>query len=135
VEPRISRLVVSKPLEELRSGLPPNEVYLVCELKRGEATLSSNVFHFSPLKRVDLPKPDIRSEVLSRDGRLVVRLQTSKLAKNVFLSASSIPGRFSDNFFDLLPDRPAEVEFISDQTPTGEELRAALKIISLKDTY
>ena len=113
VDPRTSRLVVSKPLEELRSGLPPEEIYLVCELKKGEATLSSNVFHFSPLKRVDLPPPDIRSEVLTRDGRLVVRLQASKLAKNVYLSAPGIQGRFSDNFFDLLPDRPGEVEFIS----------------------
>lgn len=135
VDPRTSRLVVSKPLEELRSGLPPEETYLVCDLKKGDTTMSSNVFHFSPLKRVDLPKPDIRCEVLTRDGRQVVRLHTSKLAKNVYLSAPGIPGRFSDNFFDLLPDRPGEVEFISDQTAAAEGLRAALKIISLRDTY
>jgi beta-mannosidase len=135
VDPRTSRLVVTKPLEELRSGLPLNEIYLVCELKKGETTLSSNVFHFSPLKRVELPQPDIRPEVLTRDGQLAVRLQTSKLAKNVYLSAPGIKGRFSDNFFDLHPGRTAEVVFVSDMPTNGDDLKAALKISSLKDTY
>jgi beta-mannosidase len=135
IDPRTSRLVVSKPLEELRSGLPPNEIYLLCELKKGEATLSSNVHHFSPLKKVELPQPEIRPEVFARDGQLVVRLQTSKFAKNVYLSAPGIKGRFSDNFFDLVPGRSCEVGFISDQPPSADQLKLALKIISLKDTY
>jgi beta-mannosidase len=135
IEPRTSRLVVSKPLEELRSGLPPNEIYLLCELKKGEETLSSNIFHFSPLKRVELPRPEIRPEVFARDGRLFVRLQSSKFAKNVYLSSPGIRGRFSDNFFDLVPGRSIEVGFISDQPPAADELQLALKIISLKDTY
>jgi len=135
IEPRTSRLAVSKPLEELRSGLSPNEIYLLCELKKGEETLSSNVYHFSPLKRVELPRPEIRPEVFARDGLLFVRLQTSKFAKNVYLSAPGIKGRFSDNFFDLVPGRTIEVGFISDQPPSADELQLALKIISLKDTY
>jgi beta-mannosidase len=135
IDPRTSRLVVSKPLEELGSGLPPEEIYLACELKKGETTLSSNIFHFSPLKRVELPQPEIRTEVLPRDGRLVVELQASKLAKDVYLSASGIKGRFSDNFFDLVPGRTVEVEFLTDLPTSAEELKAALKIISLRDTY
>jgi len=135
IDPRTSRLVVSKPLEELRSGLPPNEIYLLCELKKGETTLSSNVYHFSPLKRVELPRPEIRPEVFSRDGQLFVRLQTSKFAKTVYLSSPGIKGRFSDNFFDLVPGRSYEVGFISDQPIGAEELQLALKITSLKDTY
>jgi beta-mannosidase len=135
IDPRTSRLALSKPLEELRSGLPLNEVYLLCELKRGEETLSSNVFHFSPLKRVELPRPEIRPEVFTREGRLFIRLQSSKFAKDVYLSAPGIPGRFSDNFFDLVPGRTAEVAFISDQPTGAEELRLVLKIVSLKDTY
>ena len=135
IDPRTSRLAVSKPLEELKSGLPPNEIYLLCELKKGDTTLSSNIHHFSPLKRVDLPQPEIRAEVLAEEGQLVVRLQTSKFAKDVYLSAPGIRGRFSDNFLDLVPGRSYEVGFVSDVPPGAEELRQALKIISLKDTY
>ena len=135
IDPRTSRLVVSKPLEELRGGLPPNEVYLVCELKKGESTLSVNIHHFSPLKRVELPQPEIRPEVFAKDGQLFVRLQTSKFAKDVHLSVAGIKGRFSDNFFDLVPGRSYEVGFISDQPLSADQFKAVLKIISLKDTY
>jgi beta-mannosidase len=135
IDPRTSRLVVSKPLEELKSGLPPNEIYLLCELKKGETTLSSNIHHFSPLKGVELPQPEVRAEVLSKDGRLFVRLETSKFAKNVYLSTPGIKGRFSDNFFDLIPGRSCEVEFISDRPLSEDQLKSGLKINSLKDTY
>jgi beta-mannosidase len=135
LDPRASRLVVGKPLEEVMNGHPREQLYLYCELKKGETTLSSNVLHFSALKRVDLPQPEIRAEVLARDGRLLVRLQTSKFAKDVYLSAAGIQGQFSDNFFDLVPGRSLEVQFIPDEMPGAEEFKAALKIISLKDTY
>ena len=135
IDPRASRLVVSKPLEELKGGSPSEQIYLYCELKRGETTLSSNVHHFSPLKRVELPQPEIRAEVLVREGGLTVRLQTTKFAKDVYLSVPGIRGRFSDNFFDLVPGRSYDVPFVSDETPGAEEFKAALKIISLKDTY
>ena len=135
IDPRTSRLVVSKPLEELRSGLPPNEIFLLCEVKKGETTLSSNVFHFSPLKRVEFPQPEIRPEVFARDGQLFVRLETTKFAKDVYLSVPGIKGRFSDNFFDLVPGRSYEVGFISDQPLSPDQFKPALKIISLKDTY
>jgi beta-mannosidase len=135
LDPRSSRLVASKPLEELCSGLQPNEVYLVCELKKGEATLSSNIFHFSELKRVELPQPEIRPEVLEKDGRTFVRLQASRFAKNVYLSTSGISGRFGDNFLDLIPGRSYEIEFVSGQPVSVEELERGLKIVSLRDTY
>ena len=135
IDPRTSRLVVSKPLEELRSGLPPEEVYVFCELKQGESPIGSNIYHFSPLKRVGLPWPEIRADVLARDDGLFVRLQSTKFAKDVYLSVPGIKGRFSDNFFDLVPGRTVEVGFISDRPPGAEELRQALKVISLRDTY
>jgi beta-mannosidase len=135
IDPRSSRLVVSKPLEEITGGRPPEEVYLYCELAKGETTLSSNVLHFSALKRVELPEPEIRADVLARDGVPVIRLQTTKFAKDVTLSAPGIKGRFSDNFFDLVPGRTYEVRFLADQPPGVEALKQALKTMSLRDAY
>jgi beta-mannosidase len=135
LDPRSSRVVLNKPLEELRQGLPPEDVYLNCELKKGEETLSRNIFHFSELKRVNLPPPDIRTEVLDQGGKVVVRLTAARLAKDVYLSASGIKGRFSDNFFDLLPGRSAEVTFLATAPVGAEALRQALKVVSLRDSY
>jgi beta-mannosidase len=135
LEPRSSRVLMSKPLEELRQGLPPEEVYLTCELRRGAVRLSSNIFHFSELKRVDLPQPEIKADVTEREGKLVIRLETQRLAKHVYLSAPGFKGRFDDNFFDLMPGRVYEVTFITGQPVAQTQFRQALKVVSLRDTY
>ncbi|MEW5900434.1 MAG: glycoside hydrolase family 2 protein [Acidobacteriota bacterium] len=135
LDPRSSRLVASKPLEELRAGLPPESIYLYCELKKGEETLSSNVFHFTPLKRVELPEPEIAAEVFEKDGQAIVRLRALRFAKNVYVSAAGVEGRFGDNFFDLVPGVSRLVRLISDGAVSADELRQSLKIISLRDTY
>lgn len=135
LEPKSSRLLMSKPLDELRKGRSPEEVYLLCELRRGGEILSSNIYHFSALKRVDLPQPEIKVEVFEREGKPGVRLESSRLAKDVYLEAAGFKGRFSDNFFDLVPGRVQEVIFISDKPVETGAFREALKIISLRDTY
>jgi beta-mannosidase len=135
LEPRSSRVLLDKPLDELRQKHPAEEIYLYCELQRGGETLSSNIFHFSELKRVNLPEPDIRSEVVERDGKIIVRLECSRLAKDVYLSASGFNGRFSDNFFDMIPGRRYEVVFIADAPVDPGQFRQGLKLMSLRDTY
>jgi beta-mannosidase len=135
LEPRSSRILVEKPLQELRQNLPPEEVYLYCELRHGQEKLSSNLYHFSELKRVDLPQPEIRTEIFDRDGKTVVRLEAARLAKDVYLSAPGLKGRFDDNFFDIIPGRTFEVTFITDQPVDKTQFGQALKVVSLRDTY
>ncbi len=135
LDPRSSRVVLNKPLDELRQGLAPEEAYLSIELKKANETLARNIYHFSELKRVDLPEPEIRAEVLNEGGQMVVRLTAARLAKDVYLSASGLKGRFSDNFFDLLPGRIQDVTFLPEAAVGADALRQALKVMSLKDTY
>jgi beta-mannosidase len=135
LEPRASRVLLTKSLDELRHNLPPEEVYLSFELRRGQTRLSSNLFHFCPLKRVYLPEPEIKTDILDRDGKPVVRLETNLLAKNVYLSVPGLKGRFEDNFFDLVPGRVYEVAFISSGPVDTTQFKQALKVISLRDSY
>lgn len=135
LEPRSSRILLDKPLDELRKDRAPEEVYFYCELRKGGETLSSNIFHFAALKRVSLPEPEIRPEVFERDGRVIVRLGAARLAKTVFLSAPGFEGRFSDNFFDLIPGRPYEVTLLDSRAVDVASFKQALKIVSLRDTY
>ena len=135
LEPRSSAVLLEKSLDELKKDRAPEEVYLYCELRKAGETLSSNVFHFSPLKRVSLPEPEIRPEVFERDGRVIVRLGATRLAKTVYLSAAGFEGRFSDNFFDLIPGRPHEVTFLASHRVDIASLKQALKVGSLRDTY
>ncbi len=135
LEPRSSRVLLDRPLEELRQKRPAEEIYLYCELQRGGETLSSNIFHFSELKRVNLPEPAIKSEVGEKDGKIIVRLECARLAKDVYLSAAGFNGRFSDNFFDMIPGRRYEVVLIADAPVDPEKFRQGLKLMSLRDTY
>lgn len=135
LEPRSSRILMDKPISELVEGRGLERVYFYCELRQAGEMLSSNIFHFTPLKRVDLPEPEIRFEVFERAGELVVRLGAVRLAKTVYLSAPGVEGRFSDNFFDMVPGRQYEVTFLSPEKWDVGAFKQALKVISLRDTY
>jgi beta-mannosidase len=135
LEPRSSRVLLDRPLEDLRQGRPNEDVYLCCELRKGGEILSSNIFHFSELKRVSLPQPGIKFEVSEQGGALGVIMECSRLAKDVYLSVPGIRGRFSDNFFDLIPGRRYQVSFLGDGPVDAAQFRQALKVISLRDTY
>jgi beta-mannosidase len=64
-----------------------------------------------------------------------VRLTASRLAKDVYLSAAGVKGRFSDNFFDLLPGRTQDVIFLTETAVNLDAFRQTLKVTSLKDSY
>lgn len=135
LEPRSSRVLMDKPIAELIQDRPREDVYFYCQLRKAGEMLSSNIFHFTPLKRVDLPEPEIRFEVFERAGRVVVRLGAVRLAKMVYLSAPGMEGRFSDNFFDMVPGRQYEVSFLSPGQVNVRAFKQALKVISLRDSY
>jgi beta-mannosidase len=60
-------------------------------------------------------------------------LQSPQLARSVYISFGDLDVESSDNYFDLLPGERATVTLKS--TATIEQLRGALKIISLTDTF
>ncbi len=135
LEPNASRVIFSERLEVLRKNIPGNEVYFYCELVKESKALSSNTFHFSELKRVSLPDPEIEKKVSIQGKKIMVTFESSKFAKDVFLSAPGFKGRFSDNFFDMIPGRTYEVEFITHEDIDPSRFKNSLTIISLRDSY
>lgn len=135
IEPGTSRIIFTKTLDELRKNSAENEVYFYCELIKGNQILSSNIFHFSELKRVSLPKPEIEKRISFQGEKIVISLESSKFAKDVYLSAPGFKGRFSDNFFDMIPGKEYEVEFLADGKVDPAHLQEALNLTSLRDTY
>jgi beta-mannosidase len=81
-----------------------------------------------------LPSAQITSDVVKvRDGYKVT-LTSNKLAKAVYLSTRT-DGFFSDNYFDLLPDKPVQIEFRTKVNVPIDEFRKQLKVRSLKDAF
>jgi beta-mannosidase len=135
LEPRTSRIVLTKNLDELRKDAAENEAYFYCELVKGDKALSSNIHHFSELKRVYLPHPEIKSKVSIQGKKILITLESAKFAKDVFLAAPGFKGRFSDNFFDMIPGKKYEVEFLADEQIDLSGFDKSLNIISLRDSY
>jgi beta-mannosidase len=135
LEPLESKLIFTRPLAALRKKEPPEKVYFSCELKDRGEVLSSNVYHFARLKRVDLPVPCIKASVTGEGASLLVHLETDVYAKDVHLAAPGAAGRFLDNFVDLVPDHPVRVIFIPEGDVAPAALESALKIRSLRDSY
>jgi beta-mannosidase len=136
IEPGRSLAAFSKPLEELKAGEKDSNAYLHFELQGIKEILSSNIYHFSRLKKVDLPDPEITYSLEAGTGdTLVVRLAAKRFAKDVYLEASGLEGRFEDDFFDLLPGQPRLVRFLGEGKVKLEDFSRALKIQTLRDTY
>jgi beta-mannosidase len=71
---------------------------------------------------------------LSKNGEdYNVTLQSSKLARNVYLSFGDLNVETGDNYFDLLPAEPVTIRLKS--SATLEQLKAALKTMSLTEAF
>ncbi|MCX6282517.1 MAG: glycoside hydrolase family 2 protein [Bacteroidetes bacterium] len=92
----------------------------------------SNTFYFVPVKDLSLEKMEITSEFLKISGGYKITLKSDKLAKNVWLN-TGLKGRFSDNYFDLLPGEPVEIFFFT--SINQADFPGKIMIRSLQDTY
>ncbi|NOX18831.1 MAG: hypothetical protein GXO87_11190 [Chlorobi bacterium] len=97
--------------------------------------LDKNIFYFVPQKNLSLPQPDVTCAISkTKEGKTETVLHSTKLAKNVYLF-TSIDGRFSDNYFDLLPDEEKTVYFQSNKQVPADSLKNDLQIITLAESY
>ena len=84
--------------------------------------------------RVNMPvAPKIEATLSPAEGNYTIRLQSPQLARSVYISFGDLDVESSDNYFDLLPGEPATVTLKS--AATTEQLRGALKVISLTDAF
>ncbi len=116
--------------------LSPTELVLAVTLdvidKYPDRYNEKNLFYFVAPKNLQLPVPVISKKVTETPTGYTIRLSCDKLVKNLFLS-TRVKGDFSDNYFDMLPGVPVEVEFMtSKKTPRMGDL---IVVKSLVDTY
>ena len=130
-----SEIVATYPVDTILEGHASNEVVLSVELLKDEEVISRNNLYLVAPKELQLNDADISYTIkkVSRDT-LQIQLQTNYLAKDVCLSFSEVDGFFTDNYFDLIPGKIMEVQFIS-QGAGNSELEESLKVTSLVDSY
>jgi len=106
--------------------------YLSISLKTKNEVLAKKIYFFTQPKNLKLPTPNIVSKVVKQGLNWKITLNTSVLAKDLYLNFAGIEGFFSDNYFDLLPGKERTVIF----TPTNKSLNPTkLEMMSLADSY
>jgi beta-mannosidase len=135
VAPLASRSYLGVGVEELLRGRDASKLFLHCELASGDRVVSANNLFFKPYKELAVPAPRVAVNVSRTREGFSVTLKSDTLARAVYLSAAGLEGTFSDNYFDLLPNAEARVEFRAARATSVEEFRAKLRVRTLADAF
>ncbi len=108
--------------------------FLVFDLEVGGQRVSRNLIFFNVTHDLDLPvAPKIETTLNKTAGDYTVTVQSSQLARSVYLSFGDLDVQSSDNYFDLLPAETVTLHLKSSATP--EQLKAAMKVTSLTEAF
>jgi beta-mannosidase len=108
--------------------------FLVFDLEVNGKNVSRNLEFFEVTHDLDLPvAPDVHTTLSKTGEDYTVTLQSSKLARSVYLSFGDLDVHASDNYFDLLPGETASVVLKS--SATLDQLKGALKIMHLTEAF
>jgi beta-mannosidase len=135
VAPLASKIYSQTPLADFQntSGTDAATLFGVTDLLVEGKAVSSNLIFFVPTKQVRLPKAAIQPEWSRTGNGYRLRLSSSVLARDVYLSFGTLDAKPSDNYFDLIPGQPVEVDIASKAELA--QVQAALKIVSLADAF
>ncbi len=110
----------------------PETVLLHVILSAGKDLLSQNILYFAPVKDLALPKPAIKTTVKAVGNDIAIGLASPTLVKTLCLTQEA-EGRFSDNYFDLLPGEPVIVRFAPAKPMTVKAFQAGLTTMTMAD--
>jgi len=119
---------------DLAAKADPHRSFLVFDLEVAGKRVSSNLIFFDVAHNLDLPvMPQIKTALGNTGGDYTLTLESSQLARGVYISFGDLDVESSDNYFDLLPGESAAVTLKS--TATIDQLKRALKVTSLTEAY
>lgn len=98
-------------VDDLPKGTAPGACFVDIRMYSGSREIQRRTACFVPVKDLLLesPSPRIEAESLGTGG-LLIRLEAPSLVKNLFIDLP-VPGRFTENYFDLLPGEKQEIRF------------------------
>lgn len=111
-----------------------NKSFLVVDLQSGGSKISQNSVFFNVTHDLSLPvspKIDV-SWSQSADGPAIT-LKSGQLARDVYVSFGDLDVKFSDNYFDLLPNDPVTLTLKT--SASADQLKQAMQVVSLTDAF
>jgi beta-mannosidase len=119
---------------ELVAKADPHRTFQVFDLEVAGKRVSRNLIFLDVTHNLELPvMPKIETTLSKTGGDYTITLQSSQLARGVYISFGDLDVDSSDNYFDLLPGESATVTLKS--AATLAQLKSALKVTSLTEAY
>jgi beta-mannosidase len=108
-----SSVYASFTREELLKGTDAQHAFGVFDLIVGDKVESRNVYLFDRTRNLALPNPTISSDLSPGAEGYTLKLTSTVLARNVFVSFGDVDADVSDNYFDLLPNETVTLHVTS----------------------
>ncbi|MBN1406978.1 MAG: glycoside hydrolase family 2 protein [Calditrichaceae bacterium] len=128
-----NQIVFKSRLNEILKDKKKNNVVMHCACYQKDRLLSENRLYFDRTKNLDLPKPEIKIDLYNIKSGYEISLISNMLVKNLFLSHGDEAVFFSDNYFDLIPGKPVQINCTCNLDI--KDFKNKFKMISVYDTY
>ena len=131
-----SKIYFEEKLNKILSDNNKENSFVLAELSDENNTIfDESIYYFENPTKLALTTPKIDVEVVKNNkGEIIVEIKTDVLAKDVSFS-TTFEGRFSNNYFDMIPSKVYRIQFHSEAAINSKEFKEKLKIISLIDSY
>ena len=131
-----SAIYFSVDLNQLISKYIKSNILIVAELlDENTNVFDESIFFFETEKKLELTQPTFNYTITkAANGKFLVEIMSDVLAKDVRIS-STTEGKFSINYFDMLPFKKYRVYFDSETEITDEKSLENFEINSLFHTY
>jgi beta-mannosidase len=111
----------------------PAGLVLRCELWEAGERIAEHFLYFTLPLQAQIPDPQILTAVSVGPEGITVTLQAHRLARDVHLQTGAITGRFSDDYFDLVPGEQRVVRFLTGEPVSAARFEENLRVVSLYD--
>lgn len=111
-------------------SLNAEEIFLHCRIISGQNVLAEKVHFMRPDKQLKLPAGEILMEVKTNNSQFMLELSTDALQRYCMLSSNDPDGRFSDNFFDLIPGAGRSISFVPSGKVAESDLQFRIKSLN-----
>jgi beta-mannosidase len=139
IDAKIDPLSSTKVFEEDFSALSLQEkretVFVAQLIEQGEVKMTQ-LATFVRNKHLHLVKPGLKAYLQEVGGDdVLITLETQYLVRFVELSLDDEDVVFSDNYFDVLPGEPVQVQFTKPVGWTIDDVGKSLTVFSLYDSF
>jgi len=129
-----SAIYVTLNRADLAAKSDLNKSFLAVDLQAAGVKVSQNSIFFNVTHDLALPVSPKIDVIWSKSGaETTVTLKSGQLARDVYLSFGDYDVRFSDNYFDLMPNEPVTLTLKT--TASADQLKQALQVTSLTDAF